>query len=219
VPAETRSNWTRAVMTAGVLCCLIDAALGAHGDRPAGIDTALADPATPPADMRGREKRPEILRFIDSLRATKRAVALKRERGDTGGPRTDGLEDARSGPASIARKKPSIDLEIFFGPGSAVLRAEALVQVNALGQALSSAELKGRTFLIAGHMDGLESDEYHGELSSLRATAVKNFLLEKFGLSSESLIVAGYGSRQPKNPMNPFATENRRVQIINLSDN
>ena len=43
------------------------------------------------------------------------------------------------------KKKPSIDLEINFDYNSATIGAKALPQVTALGQALSSGDLKGRT--------------------------------------------------------------------------
>jgi hypothetical protein len=51
--------------------------------------------------------------------------------------------------ASIASSKPKIDLEINFEFNSAVLGSKAMPQVAELGKALTSADLKGRTFILA----------------------------------------------------------------------
>jgi hypothetical protein len=51
--------------------------------------------------------------------------------------------------ASIASSKPKIDLEINFEFNSAVIGSKAMPQVTELGKALRSADLKGRTFILA----------------------------------------------------------------------
>ena len=91
-------------------------------------------------------------------------------------------------------------------------------QVTALGQALSSADLKGGTFIVAGHTDGKGGDAYNQGLSERRADAVKRFLLEKYGIEAGSLVTVGYGKSQLKNTSDPLAGDNRRVQVINASD-
>ena len=53
-------------------------------------------------------------------------------------------------------------------------------QVTALGEALTSADLKGRTFILAGHTDAKGGDTYNQGLSERRADAVKRFLTEKY---------------------------------------
>jgi outer membrane protein OmpA-like peptidoglycan-associated protein len=53
-------------------------------------------------------------------------------------------------------------------------------------------------------------------LSERRAAAVKRFLVEKFNLSDQNLVAAGYGEEKLKNSEDPFAAENRRVQIANF---
>jgi outer membrane protein OmpA-like peptidoglycan-associated protein len=119
---------------------------------------------------------------------------------------------------SIAKKRPSIDLEVNFDYNSDNIGSKAMPQVSALGQALASPDLKGGTFIVAGHTDAKGSDTYNQGLSERRAEAVKRFLAEKYGIDASNLVTVGYGKTQLKNPAGPFASENRRVQVINDGD-
>ena len=116
---------------------------------------------------------------------------------------------------SIAKSKPSIDLEINFEFNSAVIASSSMSQVTALGEALTSSDLKGRTFVVAGHTDAKGSETYNQGLSERRADAVKRFLADKYGIEAGNLVTVGYGKAQLKNEANPFAGENRRVQVVN----
>jgi outer membrane protein OmpA-like peptidoglycan-associated protein len=120
--------------------------------------------------------------------------------------------------ASIANSRPKIDLEINFEYNSAVIGSKAMPQVTELGKALTSPDLKGRTFILAGFTDAKGSETYNQGLSERRADAVKQLLLEKYGIEAANLVTVGYGPKQLKDPANPFAAENRRVQVSNASD-
>jgi outer membrane protein OmpA-like peptidoglycan-associated protein len=119
---------------------------------------------------------------------------------------------------SIAKKRPSIDLEVNFDYNSDNIGSKAVPQVTALGDALASSDLKGSTFILAGHTDAKGSETYNQGLSERRAEAVRRFLAEKYGIDASNLVTVGYGKTQLKNPSGPFASENRRVQVINASD-
>jgi outer membrane protein OmpA-like peptidoglycan-associated protein len=112
----------------------------------------------------------------------------------------------------------SIDLEVNFDYNSDNIGSKAVPQVTALGEALASPDLKGGTFILAGHTDAKGSDTYNQGLSERRAEAVKQFLAEKYGIDANNLVTVGYGKTQLKNPAEPFTGENRRVQVINASD-
>ena len=120
--------------------------------------------------------------------------------------------------ASIANSKPKIDLEINFEYNSAVIGTKAMPQVTELGKALTSEDLKGRTFILAGFTDAKGSETYNQGLSERRADAVKQFLTEKYGIEVGNLVTVGYGLKQLKDPTNPFAAENRRVQVVNADE-
>jgi outer membrane protein OmpA-like peptidoglycan-associated protein len=119
--------------------------------------------------------------------------------------------------AAATADKPSIDLEIYFDFGSADVGEKAMPTVDALGRALTSAELKGGRFMVAGHTDAKGSASYNQRLSQRRAEAVKRALMEKFGLHGKDLVTVGYGKERLKNTADPLAAENRRVQIVNLN--
>ena len=120
--------------------------------------------------------------------------------------------------ASLPGSKPKIDLEINFEFNSAVIGSKAMPQVTELGKALRSADLKGRTFILAGFTDAKGSETYNQGLSERRADAVRQFLSQKYGIEQGNLVTVGYGHTQLKDPANPFAADNRRVQVINAAD-
>jgi outer membrane protein OmpA-like peptidoglycan-associated protein len=164
--------------------------------KPKGLTRSLSGPAPTPKSVSQEDQR-----FLDGLRTkgTRSLSAGERDRV-----------------ASIAKEKPSIDLEINFDYNSAAISRKALPAVTELGKALSSRELKGGVFLVAGHTDAKGGDEYNQGLSERRAEAIKRYLIQKFGLAAENLVTAGYGKTQLKNSSNPFADENRRVQVVNM---
>jgi outer membrane protein OmpA-like peptidoglycan-associated protein len=126
--------------------------------------------------------------------------------------------DERDKIASLAKTRPSIDLEINFDFDSAAIGPNATPQVTALGEALASPDLKGVTFVLAGHTDAKGTDAYNQGLSERRAESVKRFLQEKYGIEANQLVTVGYGKTQLKNQTDPLSGENRRVQVVNVAD-
>jgi outer membrane protein OmpA-like peptidoglycan-associated protein len=155
---------------------------------------------TSPADV---ARKAEETRFVNGLRnrTSRSLTTAEREQITT-----------------IAQKKPSIDLEINFEYNSATIGTKASPQVTTLGKALSSDDLKGATFIVAGYTDAKGGDTYNQGLSERRADAVKQFLAEKYGIDAANLVTVGYGKSHLKNSNDPFAADNRRVQVINMSD-
>lgn len=120
--------------------------------------------------------------------------------------------------AAAAAAKPSIDIDINFDYRSAKISRSAASAVNTLGKALSSPDLKGTTFVLAGHTDGKGSLPYNQELSDKRVDTVRQYLVSHFKLSPTSLVAVGYGKTKLKNEGDPFGPENRRVQVVNMAD-
>ena len=119
--------------------------------------------------------------------------------------------------AVIAEAKPKIDLEITFDYNSADISAKAQPAVQALGKALSSDDLKGSTFVVAGHTDAVGSEAYNQDLSERRADAIKRYLTEKHGIAGADLVTVGYGKSKPKDGTRPADPSNRRVQVVNMA--
>jgi outer membrane protein OmpA-like peptidoglycan-associated protein len=120
--------------------------------------------------------------------------------------------------ATIAQAKPNIDLEITFDYNSADISAKSLPSVQALGRALVSPDLKGSTFIVAGHTDAAGGDGYNQDLSERRADAVKRYLMQNYGIAPADLVTVGYGKSKLKDPSQPLAEVNRRVQVVNMEN-
>ena len=143
------------------------------------------------------------IQFVDSLRNRKtRSLSL----------------GEREQIASMSQTKPAIDLEITFDYNSADISRKAKPAVEALGKALSSDDLKGSTFVVAGHTDGVGSDGYNQDLSERRADSIKRYLTEKYGLAAADLVTVGYGKSKPKDAARPLDPANRRVQVVNMAN-
>jgi outer membrane protein OmpA-like peptidoglycan-associated protein len=120
--------------------------------------------------------------------------------------------------ATIAKDKPNIDLEITFDYNSANISAKSLTSVQALGRALTSPELKGSTFVVAGHTDAAGGESYNQDLSERRADSIKRYLMDKYGIAAADLVTVGYGKSKLKDPNQPMAEVNRRVQVVNMEN-
>ena len=120
--------------------------------------------------------------------------------------------------AAIVQDKPKIDLEINFDYNSADISAKSLPSVQALGRALTNNDLKGSTFVVAGHTDAAGGDAYNQDLSERRADSIKRYLVDKYGINGADLVTVGYGKSKLKDPSQPMAEVNRRVQVVNMEN-
>jgi len=161
---------------------------------PAPVTRGLSAPAGPAVSDSDRA-------FIEGLRHRTRSLTL----------------DESDHVTELAKTSNKIDLEIYFDFNSAVIASKAEPQLKQLGDALRSAQLENSVIVLSGHTDAKGSSSYNQSLSERRAEAVKQYLVDKLQLSSDNLTTAGYGFRELKNKANPYAAENRRVQIVNLS--
>jgi outer membrane protein OmpA-like peptidoglycan-associated protein len=146
---------------------------------------------------------PAETRFVSSIRGRTTRSLSKSEREEI---------------AAIVQDKPKIDLEINFDYNSADISAKSLSSVQALGRALSNAELKGSTFVVAGHTDASGGEEYNQNLSERRAESIKKYLVDKYGINGTDLVTVGYGKSKLKDPAQPMAEANRRVQVVNMEN-
>jgi outer membrane protein OmpA-like peptidoglycan-associated protein len=114
--------------------------------------------------------------------------------------------------------KPAIDLAFEFHDGDSVETLGRHPQVVALGKALSDPGLKNATLVIACHVKVPGSPEHNLELSERCASLVRQVLIEQHGLRPQALVAVGYGESKLKNPENPMAAENQRLQVVNMGD-
>ena len=175
-----------------------DQILNALKPKPATRGLSVGPQAAPQIDATAQAKQST---FIDSMRNRKtRSLSL----------------GEREQLAEIAATKPKIDLEIQFDYNSAAISKTSIQAVQELGKALSDPNLKGSTFMVAGHTDGIGSDGFNQDLSERRADTLKRYLVEKFGLAGQDLVTVGYGKTKLKDAANPADPVNRRVQVVNM---
>ena len=120
--------------------------------------------------------------------------------------------------SAIAKDKPNIDLEITFDYNSADISTKSLPSVQALGKALTNPDLKGSTFVVAGHTDAAGGEAYNQDLSERRADSIKRYPTGKYSIAAADLVTVGYGKSKLKDPANPLAEMNRRVQVVNMAN-
>jgi outer membrane protein OmpA-like peptidoglycan-associated protein len=123
--------------------------------------------------------------------------------------------DERNQLESLTINKPKIDLEINFDYNSASISQSSTSAVQHLGEALSDPQLKGSTFVVSGHTDGVGGEVYNQDLSERRADTIKKYLMDKYHIAASDLVTVGYGKTKLKDAANPADPLNRRVQVVN----
>src|SRR5499426_1034757 len=113
-------------------------------------------------------------------------------------------------------KLAQLTIAIQFDLDSARIRPDSFKAVGLMADALYHPYLQGYRFLIVGHTDGRGSREYNLKLSQQRADAIRDALINPFGIAPSRLGAVGLGEEQFLRPANPEAAENRRVQLINV---
>ena len=105
----------------------------------------------------------------------------------------------------------AVGLPVEFAFNSAEILPENEPQLDAVAQGIKMTD--GLSVVVEGHTDAYGSQLYNEKLSRLRASAVKQYLVQRHGISASRLLVQGVGERAPLNEADPFAAENRRVQF------
>ena len=99
-----------------------------------------------------------------------------------------------------------------FKLGSAELPDTLKKQLEVFAEVLKTKKGTGKVVRVEGHADASGAAALNLDLSKRRAEAVRDFLVE-LGADVTMIAPVGVGSNVPKNPKDPFAPENRRVEI------
>lgn len=99
-----------------------------------------------------------------------------------------------------------------FKLGSAELPDALRRQLEVFAEVLKSKRGSGKVVRVEGHADASGAAQANLTLSQRRAEAVKEFLVE-LGADPAMIEPVGVGANAPKNTKDPFAAENRRVEI------
>jgi outer membrane protein OmpA-like peptidoglycan-associated protein len=167
-----------------------------------------------PAMAQGAIDREKTRLLRDGLRPSSNStgIAPPRRRPVTLTPRqVDGFQAERPYRLDLDQSRAR-DIPIFFAHDSDGLSELAVAELRILGQLLAG-DLRGFSYLIAGHTNSIGGFEYNVELSMRRAIAVRTHLIIAHGADPARLYVAGFGPTALKNPRAPASGINRRVEV------
>lgn len=198
----------------------------------AGALLLVAASGTPAQAQRDRSAEGDVQRLIDQLTpgSATRGIRVPADPAPAPArPATESSQDrvaapiarpvAPSRPTTTAPPNiPAASLTVLFATGSATLAPDAERVLNTLGRALTSQQLETFRFRIEGHTDSVGTRESNQALSERRAAAVRDFLIQRFGIPADRLEAIGVGEDQPlvATPDETPERRNRRVQVVNL---
>ncbi|HXQ83040.1 MAG TPA: OmpA family protein [Xanthobacteraceae bacterium] len=107
-------------------------------------------------------------------------------------------------------------VEVDFDFNSAVIKPSSYRTVGAIADALHNPILLGYGFLVIGHTDSVGGRPYNIGLSQRRAEAIRDALIDPFGVNPGVLEAVGLGEEQLRDPAHPTSGVNRRVQLVNV---
>ena len=108
---------------------------------------------------------------------------------------------------------------INFGFDEARIGRDQVRKLDRLAGALERIIRRNpeEVFLLEGHTDAVGSDGYNLDLSMLRADAVKEALVDEYGIPARNLETEGYGEDYLKVPTQEPEWLNRRVTVRRIT--
>ena len=99
-------------------------------------------------------------------------------------------------------KKREATTNILFETGSVLLKSpDSFQQLDIAGRSFKKAMEVGKAdkwvIEVAGHTDNVGNPQNNIKLSKERAEAIRQYLLQTYGLPSNSVVAHGYGDTQP----------------------
>lgn len=107
-----------------------------------------------------------------------------------------------------------MDLEVMFDNDKDIIKPDYYNRIKAVADFMT--EYGNTEAIIEGHTDSNASIPYNQDLSERRANAVRNMLVQQFGIESNRLSTVGYGELRPRatNATAEGRQLNRRVMAV-----
>ncbi len=102
---------------------------------------------------------------------------------------------------------------INFAFNSTEILPESEPMLGSVGEMMGLEAVSGKSIVVEGHTDAVGSDAYNQALSEKRAHAIKNYLVEHFGIAPKRLLAVGKGERDLYEKDSPEAPINRRAMF------
>lgn len=114
----------------------------------------------------------------------------------------------------VLTERATIDLKVLFDTDKSVVRPEYVSEVAQVAEFMT--KYANTNTVIEGHTDSRASDQYNEALSQRRVDAVRDVLINQFGIASDRLSAIGYGESQPvaTNDTSEGRQLNRRVVAV-----
>lgn len=112
---------------------------------------------------------------------------------------------------------PTVQLqEISFEFNSAELTTEARQTLDNLAAVINESSFKTSRFKLIGHTDSIGGSGFNLVLSAKRAKSAQDYLIRRYHIEANRLLVEGKGFSELADPEHPDSAINRRVQVTNL---
>lgn len=98
-------------------------------------------------------------------------------------------------PVPVLTERAMIDLKVLFDTDKSIVRPEYFSEVAAVAEFMT--KYANTDTVIEGHTDSRASDQYNEALSQRRVDAVREVLINQFGIASDRLRAIGYGESRP----------------------
>lgn len=150
---------------------------------------------------------PEKTRSIVFLNEDNNVSQAENPQAENDGTNTEEAPtDANTAPSAFG-------LLINFEYGKATINDEAKAYLDAVGGMLKLEQAANKSLLIEGHTDASGSEKYNQYLSEQRAKAVRDYLINNYGIELTRLYSVGQGELRLHDSTNPNAAINRRVEF------
>lgn len=112
------------------------------------------------------------------------------------------------------KEKVTISLNVEFDTDKAVVKDNYYNEIKKVADFMK--EFPDTLVTIEGHTDAIGSQEYNQALSERRASSVRQYLIDKFGMDGSRISAVGYGEDLPvdTNDTEEGRQKNRRVDAV-----
>lgn len=183
----------------------------------AGYEVGVASPSTTRAPIKLTSA--ELVNSLQGVETPATRISAAQLRQLASQSLADPARSARVNRAPVFAQLDQLaqfTIAVQFDFNSARIRPDSFRAVGLMADALYHPYLQGYRFLIVGHTDAKGSREYNLKLSEQRADAIREALINPFGIPPSRIEAVGLGEEQLLDSRKPDAAENRRVQLINI---
>jgi len=144
------------------------------------------------------------------FKALNGSEAVPEDCKDNGGSKAAFVDEQPTPPSPLVLQRVNFDFD------SAHLTVDARVDLSRVAKIMRDPVSQNQVYRLDGHTDLQGDPGYNRGLSQRRAESVRRQLIS-LGVPPSRLSSTGFGSDHPANPANPYGLENRRVEVVNLS--